>query len=185
MFEFPETYSKFLLAIYFTYRDSKQARPRRATPRLRSGAEAGRTPCPRGDGQEELHHIRGQGKCPRVPGRDHAGTAQRSYPTSEVGAAARVSGCDSAGAAKRRYPTSEVWGCGWEELPAAWRQWLWPGGATPCPGSHGCASTGGPWGTTPYQRSGGMVVRRYLSSKVRSSGCALLEQPCRDTPRPR
>ena len=30
------------------------AQPRGATPRLRSGAEAGRTPCPKGGGQEEL-----------------------------------------------------------------------------------------------------------------------------------
>ena len=30
-----------------------------------------------------------------------------------------------------------------------------------------------------------VAVRRYPSSKVRSSGCALLEQPRRDTPRPR
>ena len=34
----------------------------------RSGAEAGRTPCPRGGSQEELPHIRGQGQEPRVPG---------------------------------------------------------------------------------------------------------------------
>ena len=35
-----------------------------ATPRPRLGAEAGRTPCPRGGGQEELPHIRGQGLQP-------------------------------------------------------------------------------------------------------------------------
>ena len=54
-----------------------------------------------------------------------------------------------------------------EELPCVWGQGRWPGGATPC------------------SRSRGVVVRRYPSSKVRSSGCALLEQPWRDTPRPR
>ena len=37
----------------------------------------------------------------------------------------------------------------------------------------------------PHSRSGGAAVRRYPSSKVRSSGCALLEQPWRDTPCPR
>ena len=31
-------------------------------------------------------------------------------------------------------------------------------------------------GATPRSRSGGAAVRRYPSSKVRSSGCALLEQ---------
>jgi len=33
--------------------------------------------------------------------------------------------------------------------------------------------------------SEGTAVRQYPSSKVRSSSCALLEQPWRDTPRPR
>ena len=37
----------------------------------------------------------------------------------------------------------------------------------------------------PHWRSGSVAVRKYPSSKVRSSGCALLEQPWRDTPRPR
>ena len=36
---------------------------------------------------------------------------------------------------------------------------------------------GGLRGATPCSRSGGAAVRRYPSSKVRSSGCALLEQP--------
>ena len=44
-----------------------------------------------------------------------------------------------------------------EELPRVQGQGWWPGGATPC------------------SRSGGVVVRRYPSSKVRSSGCTLLE----------
>ena len=33
-----------------------------------------------------------------------------------------------------------------------------------------------PRGATPCSRSEGVAVRRYPSSKVRSSGCALLEQ---------
>ena len=57
--------------------------------------------------------------------------------------------------------------------------------ATPHPRSSGCAGAGGPRGATQRSRSGGVVVRRYPSSKVRSSGCTLLEQPWRDTPRPR
>ena len=48
---------------------------------------------------------------------------------------------------------------------------------TPHLRSGGCAGTGGPRGATPCSRSGGAVVRRYPSLKVRSSGCALLEQP--------
>ena len=38
----------------------------------------------RGGGQEELPHVRSQGKWPRVPGCDGAGTAERSYPMFEV-----------------------------------------------------------------------------------------------------
>ena len=48
-----------------------------------------------------------------------------------------------------------------------------------------CMGTGGPRGAIPRWRSGRAAVRRYPSSKVRSNGCALLEQPWRDIPRPR
>ena len=37
--------------------------------------------------------------------------------------------------------------------------------------------SGGLRGATPWSRSGGVAMRNYLSSKVRSSGCTLLEQP--------
>ena len=47
-----------------------------------------------------------------------------------------------------------------------------------------CACTGGPRGAIPRWRSGRAAVRRYPLSKVRSSGCALLEQPWSDTPHP-
>ena len=56
-------------------------------------------------------------------------------------------------------------------------QGQWLRGATPCPRSGGCVDAGGPRGATPRSRSGGVAVRRYPSSKVRSSGCVLLEQP--------
>ena len=62
-----------------------RARLRGATSRLRSGAEAGRTPCPRGGAQEELPHIRGQGRqlggatpCPR-PGAAAKGARLRRH----------------------------------------------------------------------------------------------------------
>ena len=45
-----------------------------------------------------------------MPGCEGAGTAERSYPASEVG---------GGGAAKRRYPASEVRGGGREEIPHA------------------------------------------------------------------
>ena len=37
--------------------------------------------------------------------------------------------------------------------------------------------TQGPRGSIPRSRAGGATVRRYPLSKVRSSSCALLEQP--------
>ena len=88
-------------------------------------------------------------------------------------------------AAERSYPTSEVKGGSWEELPHAWSQGWWPGGETPCIRSGGCTAAGGPGGAILHSRSGGVAVRRYPASKVRSSSCSLLEQPWRDTPRPR
>ena len=53
------------------------------------------------------------------------------------------------------------------------------------PLSGGCMGTGGTRGATPHSRSGVVAVRRYTSSKVRSSGFPLLEQPGRDTPHPK
>ena len=81
--------------------------------------------------QEELPHVRGQGQRLRVPGCNSAGTAKRSYPTSEAsgsgrkelphvrgqGQQPRVPGCDGAGTAKRSYPASEARGSGREEQP--------------------------------------------------------------------
>ena len=84
---------------------------------------------------------------------------------------------------------SEVRGGGQEELPPTRGQGQQPGGATQCPRSGAAVErsnakskeqwlhgAGGPRGATPRSRSGGVAVRRYPSSKVRSSGCALLEQ---------
>ena len=65
-------------------------------------------PCPKGHGQEDLPHVRGQGQQPRVPGCNGAGTAERSYPTSEV-----------RGAAERRYPASKVRGSDERSYPAS------------------------------------------------------------------
>ena len=74
----------------------------------RSGAEDRRTPCPKGGSQEELPHVRGQGQRRRVPDCDGAGTAQKSYPASEV-----------RGGGERSYLASEVRGGGQEEIPHA------------------------------------------------------------------
>ena len=64
-----------------------------------------------------------------------------------------------------------------EELPQPGGEGPHQRGATAPPRSGGCAGAGGPRGATPRSRSGGAALRRYPSSKVRSSGYALLEQP--------
>ena len=84
-------------------------RPRGATPSPRSGAEAGRTPCLKGGGQEELPHVRGQGQRPRVPDCDGAGTAGRSYSTPPRPR--------PEAAASGEQPTPETRGGGWEDQP--------------------------------------------------------------------
>ena len=145
-------------------------------PYPRSGAEAQRTPCPKGSSQE-LPHVRGQGQRLRVPDCDGTGTAERSYPASEVRGGGREE--------LPHAPKPEAKGGGGEEQPQDSGQGQWPGGPTPRPGSPGCMGTGRPRGAIPHWRSGRVAVRRYPSSKVRSNGCALLEQPWRDTPRPR
>ena len=80
--------------------------------------------------------------------------------------------------AERSYPTSEVRGGG-RECQAATAQEQ-PGRPTPRSRSCGCMGAGGPRGATPRSRSGGAGVRRYRLFKVRSGGCALLEQPLRE-----
>ena len=85
------------------------AQPRGATPSPRSGAEAGRTPCPKGGSQEELPHVRGQGQWLRVPSYDSAGTAERSYPGSEVRGGSREE--------LPHAPTPKARGGGQEEQP--------------------------------------------------------------------
>ena len=49
--------------------------------------------------------------------------------------------------------------------------------AIPHPRSGSCMGVGGPRGATPCSRSEEAALRRYPFSKVRSSSCALLEQP--------
>ena len=134
-----------------------RVRPRGATPRLRSGAEVGRTPHPRGSGREKLPHVQGQGRRPKgvIP-----------CPRSElVAKSARL----------QQHRNS------WEKLPHFQGQGQWPGGVTPRPSSSGCAGARGPRGAIPRSRSRGAVVRRYSSSKVRSSAL-LCWSSCEEIP---
>ena len=126
---------------------------------------------------------------------------ERSYPTSEVRGRSsedlvpegrwprgvtpsQRSGAEAKSARLRQRRSTR------EELPHVPGQGRWPGGATrslkpgavaemsnPSPRNGGCTGSGGPKGAIPRSRSGGAAVRRYPSSKVRSSGCTLLEQP--------
>ena len=122
---------------YFKKR-AKRRWLRGATPRPRPGAEAGSTQCPKGGSQEELPHVRGQGQRPRIPDCDSAGTAERSYPASEV----KVGG-------REEIPSVRGQGLQQEELPRIRGQGRWPGGPTPHPRSRGCAGAGGPRGAIP------------------------------------
>ena len=79
-------------------------------------------------------------------------------------------------AAETSYPMSEARGGGQEDLPHARGQGPRSERATPPPRSGGCTGAGKPRRAIPCLRSEGAVVRRYPSSKVRGSGCALLEQ---------
>ena len=87
----------------------------------------GRTPCPKGGGQKELPHIQGQGQRPRVPGCDGTGTAEKSYPMSEV----------------RDGDREELPHAPMPEARAA------AGRSNPSPRSGGHVGTGGPRGVIP------------------------------------
>ena len=144
--------------------------------------------------REELPYVRGQGQKPGGP---HAwrAAAKRSYLTSEVRGSGRE--CQAAMVqewprratphlrsgvvAERSYPMPKARGRGQEDQLQARGQGRWTGGPTPCPRSGGCTVAGGTREAIPRWRSGRVAVRRYPLYKVRSSGCALLEQPWRDT----
>ena len=78
----------------------------------------------RGNGREEIPCVRDQGLCPRVPGCDNAGAAERSYPRQRPGVAARRS-CPMSKErwlrrrrrAKRSYSKFKVKRGGCEEIP--------------------------------------------------------------------
>ena len=154
------------------------SQPRGATPHPRSGQKPGGL------------HARGV-------------AAGRSYPTSEVRGGSWECQAATAQEQPRELPQPEARGGGQEELshvrgqgwqlrvpgwdspgaasrevlPHAQDQGRWPRGTISLSRSGDCAGAGGPRGATPRSRSEGAVVRRYPSSKVRSSGCTLLEQP--------
>ena len=128
--------------------------------------------------------------------------AKRGYLTSEVrgnvrgqGQRLRVPGCDGAGTAERSYPASKVRGSGREELPHTPKPDGRVGGReellhAPPPEARGSGREEQPHvqGAVAVQAQERLeelshvegrraAVRRYPSSKVRSNGWALLEQP--------
>ena len=110
------------------------------------------------------------------------GGGLRRSPSSTVRSSGWLRGTGSAYPPTSPHPGTGDW-CWWSPSDSR-GQGLRPRGTTPPPRSC-CVGSGGPRGATPRSRSGGAAVRRSPSSTVRSSGCALLEQPWRDTPRPR
>ena len=50
--------------------------------------------------------------------------AERSYPACKVRAQPRVPGCNSAGAAERSYPTTEAGAAARRSNPTSKKQWL-------------------------------------------------------------
>ena len=113
--------------------------------------EAGRTPCPKGGGQEELPHVRGQGQQRRVPDCDGAGTAERSYPASEVRRGGR-----------EEIPSLRVRGGGQEELPHA-----------PTPKARGGGREEQP---TPEARGGGQEDQPHVQGAVAAPAQEGLEE---------
>ena len=112
--------------------DSLQVRPRGATPRPRSGADARRTPCPRGSSQKELPHRPRSGQWPRVPGCDSSEAPGRSYPTrgqgQQPGGATpgpRSGGCLGTGGPRGATPHSRSGGvAAGRSNPMSKEQWL-------------------------------------------------------------
>ena len=121
---------------------------------------------------EELPHVLGQGT--------HAWGAMAKRSSSHL---------RSGEAAERSYPASKVRGGG-QECQAATAQEQ-PRGATPHLRPRAAAGRSNPTSKEWWLRLEELFHIqcqegwRYLLSKVRSSGCALLEQLWRDTPRPR
>ena len=113
--------------------------------------EAGRTPCPKGGGQEELPHVGGQGQQRRVPDCDGAGTAERSYPASEVRRGGR------------------------EEIPSVRGQGRRPGGATPRPHARGQGG-GLEEQPTPEARGGGREDQPHVQGAVAARAQEGLEE---------
>ena len=122
------------------------------------------TPCPKGGGQEELPHVRGQGQRPRVPGCDGAGKAERSYPASEV------RGCN-----ERSYPTPP------RSRPGAAAGRSYPTPPRPRPG----AAAGRSYPTPPRSRPGAAAGRSYPTPpRPRPEAAAGRSYPTPPRPRP-
>ena len=157
--------------------------------------------------REEPPHVWGQGQKPGGPHARRA-AAKRSYPTSEVRGSGREYQTAMA-QEQQRGATPRPRSGGW---PRGDTRYLRSGVVTrgvttrPTSGAEGRRSNSrlgpgavagrtnprskepwlrgrrGPRGAIPLWRSGGVAVRRDPSSKVRSNGCALLEQAWRDNP---
>ena len=118
----------------------------------------------------------------RVPDCESAGTAKRSYPASEVGARPRGDTPrpkpEARGGWRKELtyaPKPKARGGRREELPHDPMPEARVGGREDQPHVQGAMAVWAQEGLEELSH-GRVVVRRYPSSKVRSSGCALLEQ---------
>ena len=96
----------------------------------------------------------------------HLARPRGATPHQGQGQRPRVPGCNGTGTAERNYLMSEARGNDQESYPKPEAR-----------GSSREEQPHRPRGDIPRSRSGWAVVRRYPSSKVRSSSCTLLEQP--------
>ena len=157
----------------------KGRRPRGVTPRPRSGAAAESTRLPQHrNGREELPRVRGQGGRPRgdTPRPRSGAVARRSYPTPLSPRPGAVAGrsypaSEVRGRDESSCPASKVRGGGQEELSHAPKPEARGSDREEQPHVQGALAA---WAQEGQEE---VAVRRHPSSKVRSSGRALLEQP--------
>ena len=124
----------------------------------------------RGGGREEIPSVRGQGR--RAGGttpHPHAGGQGR-----RAGGATHAQGQELR---REELPASEDMGSSQEKLPHAPKPEAKGGGGEEQPHIQGAVAARAQEGLEELSHIGRVAVRKYPSSKVRSNGYALLEQP--------